>query len=53
MSMGSGNAGNRPAPAVRFPAIRAGSGGDVYTIRLAEGLNPVGVRAEIHRLPLD
>jgi hypothetical protein len=53
MSMGSGTAGNRLAPAVWFPAIRAGSGADVYTIRLVDGLNRIGVRAEIHRLPLD
>jgi glycosyltransferase involved in cell wall biosynthesis len=51
MSMGSGTAGNRPAPAVWFPAIRAGSGADVYTLRLVEGLNRIGVRAEIHWLP--
>ena len=39
-------------PAVWFPAIRAGSGADVFTERLAEGLNMRGVRAAITWLPL-
>ncbi len=51
MITSSGTAGNRAAPAVWFPTIRAGSGSDVYTTRLVEGLNRIGVRAEIHWLP--
>lgn len=38
-------------PAVWFPTIRAGSGSDVFTIRLAEGLRQRGIRAEITWLP--
>ncbi len=38
-------------PRVWFPAIRAGSGADVFTQRLADGLNRQGVRAEITWLP--
>lgn len=40
-----------PEPAVWFPAIRAGSGTDVFTERLAEGLGQRGLRAEITWLP--
>lgn len=39
------------APRVWFPAIRAGSGADVFTERLADALNNQGVRAEITWLP--
>lgn len=38
-------------PAVWFPAIRAGSGTDVFTERLAAGLQQRGIRAEITWLP--
>ena len=38
-------------PRVWFPAIRAGSGADVFTQRLAHALNAQGVRAEITWLP--
>ena len=38
-------------PRVWFPAIRAGSGSDVFTQRLADALNAQGVRAEITWLP--
>ena len=43
---------NEPAmkptePAIWFPAIRTGSGVDVFTERLAESLNRRGIRAEI------
>lgn len=38
---------NRQEPAIWFPALRAGSGADVFTIRLAEDLNARGIRAEI------
>lgn len=38
-------------PRVWFPAIRAGSGADVFTQRLADALNARGVRAEITWLP--
>lgn len=41
-----------PQPAVWFPAIRAGSGTDVFTERLVEGLRRRGIRAEITWLPL-
>ncbi|SMC22446.1 Glycosyltransferase involved in cell wall bisynthesis [Desulfacinum hydrothermale DSM 13146] len=41
-----------PQPAVWFPAVRAGSGTDVFTERLAEGLNARGIRAQITWLPL-
>lgn len=40
-----------PAPAVWFPTIRAGTGADVFTRRLCDGLNAHGVRAEISWLP--
>lgn len=36
---------------VWFPAIRAGTGTDVFTRRLCEGLNARGIRAEITWLP--
>ncbi|HLO94362.1 MAG TPA: glycosyltransferase family 4 protein, partial [Burkholderiaceae bacterium] len=39
------------APAVWFPAIRTGTGSDVFTIRLCEGLNARGIRSEITWLP--
>ena len=39
-------------PAVWFPAIRSGSGADVFTERLAAGLRGRGLRAEITWLPL-
>ena len=39
-------------PAVWFPAIRTGTGTDVFTIRLIEALLARGVRAEIAWLPL-
>lgn len=38
-------------PAVWFPAIRAGTGTDVFTARLVEGLRRRGLRAEIAWLP--
>ncbi|AOV17893.1 hypothetical protein BJI67_13240 [Acidihalobacter aeolianus] len=40
-----------PTPAVWFPAIRAGSGADVFTERLVAGLQERGIRAEITWLP--
>lgn len=42
----------RPEPAVWFPAVRAGSGTDVFTERLAVELSKRGLRAEITWLPL-
>lgn len=39
-------------PAVWFPAIRTNTGTDVFTERLAKGLNERGIRAEITWLPL-
>lgn len=41
-----------PEAAVWFPAVRAGSGADVFTERLAERLRARGTRAEITWLPL-
>lgn len=41
-----------PQPAVWFPAVRAGTGTDVFTERLASGLRSRGIRAEITWLPL-
>lgn len=38
-------------PAVWFPTIRCGTGTDVFTIRLVEGLQKRGIRAEICWLP--
>lgn len=38
-------------PAIWFPAICAGSGADVFTERLVEGLQQRGLRAEITWLP--
>jgi len=38
-------------PAVWFPAIRAGSGADVFTERLVSALQKRGIRAEITWLP--
>lgn len=43
---------NNDLPAVWFPAVRAHSGADVFTERLAEGLRARGIRAEITWLPL-
>lgn len=43
--------GRGTRPAVWFPAIRAGTGVDVFTRRLCRGLNERGVRAEITWLP--
>lgn len=40
-----------PAPAVWFPTIRAGTGADVYTERLAAGLETRGIRTQITWLP--
>lgn len=40
-----------PLPAVWFPAIRAGTGVDVFTIRLAEELRKRGLAARITWLP--
>ncbi|CAK0777483.1 conserved hypothetical protein [Gammaproteobacteria bacterium] len=34
-------------PAIWFPTIRAGSGSDVFTMRLVDALNNSGIRAEI------
>src|SRR3546814_468867 len=38
-------------PAVWLPTIRAGTGADVFTVRLCDGLNARGLRAEIAWLP--
>lgn len=38
-------------PAIWFPAIRVGTGADIFTERLCEGLNARGIRAEIAWLP--
>ena len=40
------------APAIWFPAIRTGTGTDVFTERLVAGLQARGLRAEITWLPL-
>jgi glycosyltransferase involved in cell wall biosynthesis len=40
------------APAIWFPAVRAGTGADVFTERLVAGLRDYGLRAEITWLPL-
>lgn len=40
------------APAVWFPTVRTGTGTDVFTERLVEGLVRRGIRAEITWLPL-
>lgn len=48
----SGACFEQPKPAVWLPAIRAGTGADVFTERLAKGLGELGVRAEITWLPL-
>lgn len=37
---------------VWFPAIQAGTGADMFTVRLADALNRRGIRAEITWLPL-
>lgn len=42
---------NQVEPAVWFPAIRCGTGTDVFTQRLCEGLQARGIRAEICWLP--
>ncbi len=39
-------------PAVWFPAVRTGTGTDVFTERLVAGLHQRGIRAEITWLPL-
>lgn len=41
-----------PKPGVWFPAVRASSGTDVFTERLADGLRRHGLRSEITWLPL-
>lgn len=41
----------RSVPAVWFPAVRAGTGTDVFTQQLCDGLNARGTRAEITWLP--
>ena len=38
-------------PAIWLPTIRAGTGADVFTRRLCDGLNARGIRAEITWLP--
>lgn len=38
-------------PAIWFPTIRAGTGADIYTQRLAAGLEKRGIRAQIAWLP--
>lgn len=38
-------------PAVWLPTIRAGTGADVFAMRLCDGLNAKGIRAEIGWLP--
>src|SRR5690606_37416690 len=43
--------GETRAPAVWFPTIQAGTGTDVFTQRLCDGLNARGVRAQITWLP--
>src|SRR5690606_12752098 len=43
---------SHPHPAVWFPTVRAGTGSDVFTERLVQGLAERGVRAEITWLPL-
>ena len=43
---------NHQAPAVWFPTVRTGTGTDVFTERLVEGLNQRGIRAAISWLPL-
>lgn len=42
---------NRELPAVWFPAIKTGTGTDVFTERLCEGLRESGLRAEVTWLP--
>lgn len=39
-------------PAIWFPAVRAGTGADVFTKRLVQALNKRGISAEITWLPL-
>lgn len=41
-----------PDPAVWFPAVRTGTGTDVFTERLIKGLHARGIRADITWLPL-
>jgi len=41
----------RREPAIWFPAIRAGTGADIFTERLCDGLKARGLRAEIAWLP--
>lgn len=51
MSREVGTAPNK-VPAIWFPTIRTGTGTDVFTIRLAESLEKLGVRTLITWLPL-
>jgi len=39
-------------PAIWFPTVRTGTGTDVFTERLVQGLNEQGIKAEITWLPL-
>lgn len=41
----------RPTPAVWFPTMRVGTGVDVFTQRLCDGLHARGIRAQITWLP--
>lgn len=43
---------NKTKPAIWFPTVRCGTGTDVFTERLVEGLRKRGIRAEITWLPL-
>jgi glycosyltransferase involved in cell wall biosynthesis len=42
---------NQSTPAVWFPAIKAGTGTDVFTIRLVKALKKRGIKSEITWLP--
>lgn len=42
---------NKTKPAIWFPTVRCGTGTDVFTIALVEGLKKRGIRAEITWLP--
>lgn len=46
-----GRVNSVPRPAVWFPALRTGTGADVFTTNLANGLRKRGIRAEITWLP--
>lgn len=39
-------------PSIWFPTVKTNTGTDVFTERLADGLNKQGIRAEITWLPL-